>query len=83
MWPNLDIPNGGERDLTAVSQTLPYQKCNAGDPFDSYIDQIVVSASLAPRLGTAAHVAQDPGDVAAKLKISDHCAVRVELRAVP
>ncbi len=83
MWPNLDVPGGGERDLTAVSQTLPYQKCNAGDPFDSYIDQIVVSASLVPRLGAAAHVTQDPADVAAKLKISDHCAVRVELRTVP
>ena len=83
MWPNLDVPNGGERDLTAVSQTLPYQKCNAGDSFDSYIDHIVVSGSLAPRLGAAAHVAQDPADVAAKLKISDHCAVRVELKSVP
>lgn len=83
MWPNLDAPGGGEHDLKAVSETLPYQKCNAGDAFDSYIDQIIVSGSLAPRLGPAAHVAQDPADVAAKLKISDHCAVRVELLAVP
>ena len=82
-WPNIDVPGGGERDLTAVSQSLPYQPCNANDRFDSYIDQIVVSGSLAPRLGPARHVQQDPADVAAGLKISDHCAVRAELGTAP
>lgn len=80
MWPNLDTPNGGERDLTAVSERLAYQPCDGNDHFTGYIDQIVVSASLAPRLGTAAHVVHDPDDVAAGLKTSDHCAVRVELK---
>lgn len=79
MWPNLDRPGAGERDLTAISQVLPYQKCNSGDRYTNYIDQIVVSGSLASRLGTASHVTQDPKDFAANLKISDHCAVRVEL----
>lgn len=79
MWPNLDVPNGGERDLTAISETLPYQKCDFRDQFSGYIDQIVVSRSLVPRLGTLSRVTHDRADVAAKLKLSDHCAVKAEL----
>jgi 5'-nucleotidase (lipoprotein e(P4) family) len=79
LWANLDAGDGSERDLTGVTEGMTYGKCEPHDSHNAYIDQIVLSRSLALRAGPATHEAFDAGDITAKRKLSDHCAVVVRL----
>ena len=81
MWPELDDGDPAEADLTSVTSGQPYRPCSLGERYDDFIDQIVLSRSLAARLvpGSFEQITYDRED-SRRGRLSDHCPIAVTLR---
>ncbi len=81
MWPELDDGDPAEADLTNVTWGQPYRACSLGEPYDDFIDHIVLSRSLAGRMvaGSFRQLTYDRVD-SRRARLSDHCPIAVTLR---
>jgi endonuclease/exonuclease/phosphatase family metal-dependent hydrolase len=72
------------RAFQASASLLPFRNCAWGAPYREFIDHILVSRGLSARLlpESFKQFGYHPRD-AARYALSDHCAVRVSLNAVP
>ena len=80
LWPEIDDRDPPGADLFRVSEKLPFRKCVAGDPYDAYIDEIVLGRTLAARVPKDGYVRVTYTEADAKQRrLSDHCPVGVDL----
>jgi endonuclease/exonuclease/phosphatase family metal-dependent hydrolase len=63
-----------------VATELPFRNCFAGQPWTRFIDHLLVSAPLLPRLvrGSPRHLGYRSADVV-RYRLSDHCPVSISL----
>jgi endonuclease/exonuclease/phosphatase family metal-dependent hydrolase len=63
-----------------VAEQLPFRNCFAGQPWTRFIDHLLVSAPLLPRLvrGSPRHFGYRSADVV-RYRLSDHCPVSISL----
>jgi 5'-nucleotidase (lipoprotein e(P4) family) len=80
LWPEIDDRDPPGADLFRASEKLPFRKCVADDPYDSYIDDIVLGRDLAARIPRdgLVRVTYEFADAKAH-RLSDHCPVGVDL----
>lgn len=70
----------GPGHFHAAASTLPFANCLLGQPYGAYIDHILVSQALAPRLPAAGFARHVPTAAdAARYRLPDHCPVSVML----
>ena len=80
LWAEIDDREPLYSGLVNVTATAPFRKCVANDPYDSYIDVIVLGAELARLKVPKSFVRVTYTDAdAAQFKLSDHCPVGVDL----
>ncbi len=80
LWPELDDRDPPAAALVRSSEWVPFRQCIAGDPYTSYIDEIVLSRSLAPGLPRDGGIRITYAEAdARKGRMSDHCPVGVEI----
>jgi 5'-nucleotidase (lipoprotein e(P4) family) len=80
LWPEIDDRDPAGADLVSAAEYIPFSKCVATDPYDSYVDQIVLGRDLARRwdrksFERVTYTLQDFG----AYKLSDHCPVGIDL----
>jgi endonuclease/exonuclease/phosphatase family metal-dependent hydrolase len=81
LWAELDDGEPAGADLLDVSAGQRFRKCVANDPYDSYVDLIVLGRALARDVvrGSFTRVTYSLED-AERYKLSDHCPVGIDLR---
>jgi acid phosphatase len=80
LWAEIDDRDPPGADLFRVSEKLPFRKCIADDPYDSYIDDVVLGPGLATRVPRDGYVrvTYELADAKSR-RLSDHCPVGVDL----
>jgi endonuclease/exonuclease/phosphatase family metal-dependent hydrolase len=80
LWAEIDDADPPEADLTDAAEGSPFVNCTPLQRFDSYIDHILLSKSLAERRvpGPLGRVTYEPAE-ATRRQLSDHCPVFVDL----
>lgn len=80
LWAEIDDGDPPEADLTDAAEGSPFVNCTPFQRFDSYIDFIVLSKTLAGLRvpGPLGRVTYEPAD-ATRRRLSDHCPVFVDL----
>jgi hypothetical protein len=70
------------RAFLASASVLPFANCTWGAPYREFIDHILVSRTLVPRLAGPPfdQLRFAPRD-AAHYQLSDHCPIRISLNA--
>jgi endonuclease/exonuclease/phosphatase family metal-dependent hydrolase len=63
-----------------VAGRLPFRNCFVGQPFSAFIDHLLLSSNLIPRIvpGTLRHSGYEAAD-AVRYHLSDHCPVSISL----
>jgi endonuclease/exonuclease/phosphatase family metal-dependent hydrolase len=81
MWPELDDGDPPEAELTNVTAGQPYRRCSPHERYDDFIDHILLSRSLAPRLvpGSFEQITFDRTDMRGG-RLSDHCPFAVTVK---
>jgi 5'-nucleotidase (lipoprotein e(P4) family) len=76
VWPVLDDGDPAGADLVATTERQPFQKCVSDDPFDSYVDHVVLGRRLARQVVPRSwiRVTYSTED-ARRFRLSDHCPV--------
>lgn len=84
LWTEVNDGDPPGATLVNVAAGQRFRNCVPGQSFTSYIDHIVLSESLAPRVvpGSFRRVTYTATD-ARRSKLSDHCPVAVQLRVTP
>jgi 5'-nucleotidase (lipoprotein e(P4) family) len=80
VWAELDDRDPPGADLVDVTAKQPFRKCVPDDPYDAYVDLIVLGRDLAARLVRksflrVSYTREDARD----RRLSDHCPVGIEL----
>lgn len=80
LWPEIDDGDPPGADLLDVTARQKFVKCVADDPYDAYVDTIVLGSELARRLvrNSFRRVGYSRED-ARDRRLSDHCPVAVDL----
>jgi 5'-nucleotidase (lipoprotein e(P4) family) len=80
LWPEIDDRDPAGADLLDATANQKFVKCVETDPYDAYIDTIVLGSELAPRLvrNSFRRVVYSRED-ARDRRLSDHCPVAVDL----
>jgi exonuclease III len=81
MWTEINDGDPQGAKLTAITQDAPFRKCVANDPYDAYIDLVILGEKLTRAIvqDGFVRVTYEMAD-AAKFALSDHCPVGVDLR---
>lgn len=78
-WRALDVAT-----FEAAATHLPFRNCVYGAPYEAFIDHILVSRSLMPRLHPEGfQQMRFPAAKSTRHRLSDHCPVRVSLSLAP
>ncbi len=81
LWAEIDDGDPPGADLTATTLQQPFVKCIADDPYDSYIDHVMLGRDLARQVVPRSWI-RVPYTLedAKQHRLSDHCPVGIELR---
>jgi endonuclease/exonuclease/phosphatase family metal-dependent hydrolase len=84
LWAGIDDSDPPEADLRNAAEGEPFRNCSPGQRYRSYIDNIVLSRTLAAQMlpKSFSRVTYSAAD-ARHAKLSDHCPAAVQLRLDP